>query len=326
MTTRRQLLAVLGAGLLTAPRATFAQQQKVHRIGFLGAASASSWAREVEALRAGLRDLGYVEGKTFVLEPRWAEGRYERFPDLVADLLAARVDVIVTHATPGTLAAKRATSTVPIVVAHAGDVVATGIVSNLARPGGNITGSSFFSPELSAKRLELLKQAVPRASRVAVLANPQTPITKADLEVMAATAQALSLTLEVFEVRGSGELADAFRAMAARRVDAVTVLQDGMLNANTAAIAELAAAHRFPSTGFKQFAEAGGLIGYGVDFLAMYRRAAHYVDRILKGARPGELAMERPTRFELVINRATAKALGVAIPQQLLLQADKLLD
>ncbi len=315
---RRNLLMALGAGALAAPLASFAQQQpaKVARIGFLGSGSASGYASLVDALRAGLRDIEF----------RWAEGKYDRLPDLAAELVRLKVDVLVTQGTPAALAAKRATTTIPIVMAVSGDAVATGLVASLARPGGNITGSTLFNPELAAKRLELLKEAMPRITRVAVLVNPDNPARGPDFQLIKITARSLKVEIEPFEVRGPNEFESAFAAMAKRRVDAVTINQDGMLNANSRAIADLAAKQRLPSAGFKEFAEAGGLIGYGVNRPEMFRRAAYFVDRILKGAKPGDMPVERPTKFELVVNMKTAKALGIKIPQTILLRADKVIE
>ena len=328
MITRRRIVITLGAGVLTAPLASFAQQQttKVFRIGFLGTESASGYASNMEALLAGLRELQYVEGKNFVIESRWAEGKYDRLPGLAAELVHLKIDVLVTHGTPGTRAAKRATTTIPIVIATSGDPVANGLVASLARPGGNVTGSATFTAELMGKRLELLKGAVQRITLVAVLANADNPAMTVDVKVIEATARSLQVGLRQFEVRRPREFESAFSAMTKGRVDAVVIHQDGMLNANPGAIADLAVKHRLPSAGFKDFAEAGGLIGYGANFLEMYRRAAGFVDKILKGAKPGDLPVERPTKFELVVNMKTAKALGIQIPNSILVRADKVIE
>ena len=328
MITRRRLVIALGAGALAAPLASFAQQQpaKVARIGFLGAGYAIGQMAPVEALRASLRDLGYVEGKNIFIEYRWADGKYDRLPDLAAELVRLKVDVLVTYGTPGTRAAKQATTTIPIVMATSGDAVAVGLVASLARPDGNVTGLTFFDPELSAKRLELLKEAMPRLTRVAVLLNPDNPAKGPSLQAMGITAKSLKVGLQQFDVRGPNEFERAFSAMAKGRVNAVWIHQDPMLYANIKVIANLAAKQRLPSIGFPEFAEAGGLIGYGVNFLELYRRAAVFVDKILKGAKPGDLPVERPTKFELVINLKTAKALGIKIPQTLLQRADKVIE
>ena len=327
--SRRAFLIAAGAWLaLARAGASFAQQQpaKVARIGFLGTESASGFTSRVETLRAGLRELGYVEGKNIIIEFRWAEGKNDRLPELAAELVRLNVDVIVIHATPGTLAAKRATTTIPIVTASMGDALAVGVVSSLARPGGNITGSTYFQPELMAKRIELLNDAMPRLTQVAVLTNPDNSMTGPILQAMEVTARSLNVALHRFEVREPSELEGAFAAMAKRRVDAVVIHEDPRFVVNAKKIADLAAKQRLPSIGFGEFTEAGGLIAYGVNFLELYRRAAYFVDRILKGAKPGDLPIERATRFELVINRKTAKALKLTIPQQLLVRADKIIE
>ena len=327
MITRRRVVLALGAGAL-APFASFAQQPpaKVFRIGFLGLASASRWASRVEALRSGLRDLGYVEGKNIVIEYRWAEGKNDRLPELAAELVRLRVDVLVTHSTPGSLAAKRATTTIPIVMVHSGDAVATGIVASLARPGGNLTGMIFFSPEINAKTLELIKDALPRTKRVAVLLNSDNPINGPVLQAMERTAKSLKVELQLFEVRGPNDFNGAFSVMPKKRIDAVIVQEDPIFIVNAKEVADLAAKHRLPSAGFKEFAEAGGMIGYGVNFLDLYRRAAYFVDKILKGAKPGDIPIERATRFELVVNMKTAKALGIKLPNSILLRPDKVIE
>ena len=325
---RRQLLLALGAGALAPSLASFAQQPPamVARIGFLGSESASGYVSRVNALRAGLRDLGYVEGRNIVIEFRWAEGNYERLPDLAAELVRLKLDVIVTHAIPGTRAAKRATTTIPIVMAVGLDPVAMGLIASLARPGGNITGSTFFGPELSAKRLELLKDAMPRIMRVAFIVNPDNPGMVLGLQAMESTARLLKMESEIIEVRSPKEFDGAFAAMAKRRVDAVAVQEDPLFIANAGAIANLATKQRLPSIGFTEFAETGGLIGYGANYPEMFRRAAYFVDRILKGAKPGELPVEQPTKFELVVNMKTAKALGLKIPNSILVRADRVIE
>lgn len=318
-TTRRSLLLAATA-FAFAPRFAFAQQQpaKVARIGFLGAESASGYASRVDALRTGLRDLGYVEGRNIIIEFRWAEGKNDRLPELAAELVRLKVDVLVTHATLGTRAAKQATTTIPIVTAVFADPVALGLVASLARPGGNITGSTFFYAELTAKRLELLKEAFPRTRHVAVLLNPLNLARGLSFEAMEITARSLKVGLQKFEVRGPNEFESAFSAMAKKRVDAVAVVEDPMFLANAKELADLAAKQRFSSIGFNEFAEAGGLIGYGANYLELWRRAAYFVDRILKGAKPSDLPVEQPTKFELVVNVKAAKALGIKIPQSIM--------
>ena len=322
------LAVVLAVGLFVAPLAAAAQLQSgnVHRIGLLGAHSLSAQAKGVEALRAGLRDLGYVEGKNIVIEYRWAEGKYDRLPNLVAELVALKVDVIVTTGgTPPARAAKHATTTIPIVMTGVGDAVGSGLVASLARPGGNITGLTDFVPELMAKRLELLKEAMPRTGRVAVLFNPANR-TQTGFKPLESTARLLKVELQPAEVLRPDEFERAFSTMAESRVDAVVVAQDAFLNANVKVIADLAAKKRLPSSGTKDFAEAGGVIGYGWNPSANNRRAAHFVDRILKGAKPADLPVERPTKFELIINMTTAKALGLTIPPSVLARADQIIQ
>ncbi len=316
----------LMVALLVSPLAAEAQQAGVPRIGFLGAASASGYAPQLKAFRQGLRELGYVEGKNIAIEYRWAEGDYNRLPELAAELARLKVDVLVTHGVPGTLAAKRTTTTIPIVMAVVGDAVATGLVASIARPGANLTGSAFFNPEVAAKRLELLKEAVPRIARVAILLNPDNPVNGPILQAVDATANALKVEVQQVEARGPKDFEGVFSAVARRRMDALMVQDDGMLIANARGLAELAAKKRLPSTGFKEFAEAGGLMAYAVNFLDMFRRAAAFVDKILKGAKPADLPVEQPTKFELAINLKTAKALGLTIPQSILIRADEVIQ
>ena len=326
MITRRRIVLALGAGAL-APLASFAQQSaKVARIGFLGPGFAAATADRVEALRAGLRDLGYVEGKNIVIEFRWAEVKYDRLPELATELVRLKVDVIVTSTTPGTRAAKQATTTIPIVSAISGDPVAAGLVASIARPGGNITGSTFFDPELMAKRLELLKEVFPRTKQVAVLVNTDNPLFGPILQAMEITARSLKVGLQQFKVRRAEEFDGAFSAMAKQRVDAVVINEDPVLYNSNKAIANLAAKQRLLSAGGKDFVEAGGLLAYGVDVPGMYRRAAFFVDKILKGANPGDMPIERAAKFELIINMKTAKALGLTIRESILFRADKLIE
>jgi putative ABC transport system substrate-binding protein len=313
-------LALGGLGMPPAPDAQRSAQ--VPRIGFLGATSEAGLGARLAAFRQGLRELGYVEGKNLGIEFRWAEGRYDRLPDLAAELVALRVAVIVTHGTPGTRAAKQATRTIPIVMAASGDAVATGLVAGIVRPGGNVTGMTFFNPEVSAKRLELLKETLPRSRRIAVLVNPDNPLGGPVLQAMGLTARFLSVQHLPFEVKGPGEFESAMVGMARRRADAFTIIEDPMLIDNARRLADLAAAHRLPSAGFKEFAEAGGLMAYAVDLPVMYRQGAGFVDKILKGAKPADLPVQQASKFELVVNLTTAKALGLTIPQSILLRAD----
>jgi putative ABC transport system substrate-binding protein len=318
----------LSLGLLSAPLTLGAQPAtKMHRIGFLGAADpAGYYAPLVEALRQGLRDLGHVEGRNLAIEYRWAESQYDRLPALAAELVRLKVEVIVTHGTPGTLAAKQATSTIPIVMAISGDAVATGLVASIARPGGNVTGSTFFYPELNAKRVELLKAAVPRVRRIAVLTHPDNPASAPALKAMEQMATGLKLELEAVETRSPQDLATAYSAMASRRVDGVVVIDDATLLARARQIADLAVKHRLPAIGFREFADAGGLLSYSVSFPEIWRRAAVFIDKIFKGAKPRELPVEQATKFEFVVNLKTAKALGLTIPQGVLQRADHVVE
>ena len=280
----------------------------------------------LDVLRQGLRDLGYVEGKNIVIEYRWAEGKYDRLPELAAELVRLEVSIIVTHGTPGSLAARRATTTIPIVMAISGDAVATGLVQSIARPGENITGSTFFFPELNAKRLDLLKEAMPRIRRVGVLVNPDNPSYLPALKAMEAAAKSLQLEIHPFEVREPGQFAGAFSAMAERRMEAVAVVDDRMLFAGGTTIANLAIARGLPVIGGRDIIDGGGLMAYAVDFAPMYRRAASFVDKILKGAKPADLPVEQATKFELVVNLKTAKALGITIPPSILIRADEVIE
>jgi ABC-type uncharacterized transport system substrate-binding protein len=275
----------------------------------------------------GLRDLGYVEGTNIVIEYRWAQGKYEHLRELAAELIRSNVDVIVTHGTPGALAAKQANAAIPIVLALVGDPVAAGIVASLARPGGNITGQSFFAPELAAKRIQLLKQLMPQMTRIAAFMNPSNPGGMGgELQAMETAAQSFKMELKQVLVRGPNEFESAFEQMQQESVAAVAISDDGMLIANIIAIAALATKRRLVSIGNKEFAEAGGLMGYGVDFFATFRRAAVFVDRILKGAKPADVPIEQATKFELVINLKTAKALGLNVPPMLLATVDVVIE
>ena len=327
MTTRRRFLSALYAGTLASPLALFAQQQspRVRKVGYLGPSVADD---EYSAFLGGLRELGYVEGKNVVLESRWAKGRFEQVPILLAELINLSLDVLVVSGTPATLAAKRATTTTPIVMAVAGgDPVATGLVASLAHPGGNVTGSTFFDAELSAKRLEILKEAIPHIRKVGLLLNPDNPAAVGPaLQAMQAAAKSLKIALERFDVRAPDEFDAKFASMAKRSIQAVVVHEDSMLNANQKIVVAYARIRKLPAIGRRDFAEEGGLIGYGVDIPELFRRAAVFVDKILKGAKAADLPVERATRFELVINRKTAKAIGREIPRQLLLRADRVIE
>jgi putative ABC transport system substrate-binding protein len=323
---RREFITVLG-GAAAWPLAARAQQTgKLARIGFLGAAFESGFAKRVEGFRSGLRDLGYVEGTNAIIEYRWADEKYERLPELAAELVRSKVNVIVAHGTPGSLAAKRATATIPIVVANIGDAVAAGVVASLARPGGNITGLSFFAPQLGAKRIELLKELMPQLTRVAVLLNANNPGKGPIVQAMEMTARSLKVGLQQFLVRGPSELASAFEQMEQERIAAVTVDDDAVLLANIGAIAALAIRRNLVSVGNKELAQGGGLMGYGADSVANFRRAAVFVDKILKGAKPADIPIEQATKFEFVLNLKAAKALGLDVPPIMLVRADEVIE
>jgi len=313
--------------VLAAPLAVEAQQAgKVPRIGFLYYGSPGP-SPELDAFREGLRELGCIEGQNIAIEVRFASGRVERLPELAAELVRLKVDVIVTPGTPPSLAAKQATSTIPIVFAGVADAVGAGLIASFARPGGNITGLTGISAELGGKRLELLKQVAPKASRVAVLYNPADRSNVLVLKEMQVSAPALRLTLQPLGVRGPGEFEAAFVAMSRKRAHALFVAAGVLTTEHRKAIVDLAAKSRIPAMwGERQFVDVGGLMSYAVNFSDQVRRAATYVDKILKGAKPADLPVEQPTKFELVINMKTAKALGLTIPQSLLLRADEVIQ
>jgi putative ABC transport system substrate-binding protein len=327
---RRAFISAVTGGLLAAPLAAEAQPAgKVPRVGFLAASSASDAAnaRWIEAFRQGLRDLGYVEGRNIVIEYRYAGEKYERLPALAAELVRLKVDVIVSHGTPGPLAAKHATSVIPIVMTSAGDPVASGLVSSLARPGGNVTGMSLMVPELGGKRLHLLKEIIPGISRVAVLWNATNPYNSLVVREMEATATTLGVQLQSLVVRGPDDFEGALAAAATGRAAALTAVEDPLTNTKRIQIVDFAAKSRLPAIyGIKEFVDAGGLMSYGVHFADSYRRAAAYVDKILKGAKPADLPVQQPTKFEFAINLKTAKALGLTIPPSLLQRADQVIE
>jgi putative tryptophan/tyrosine transport system substrate-binding protein len=327
---RRRFLQTVTASLLAAPVVAEAQQAaKVARVGFLATNLAAN-PHLPEAFRQGLRDLGYVEGHNVAIEYRDAEGKLERLPALAAELVALRVDVIVAPGTPQALAAKQATRTIPIVFAVAGDSITDELVTSLARPGGNVTGLSFLAPELVGKHLEQLKQAVPGVSRVAVLWQPGgfgERTEKDMLKEAEVAARALRVRLQVVEARGPADVARAFSDMTRARAGALTVLGSSMFTSERRRLVDLAAKHRLPAVyPQREFVDVGGLMAYGPNVADLFRRAASYVDKILKGAKPGDLPIEQPTKFELVINLKTAKALGLTIPQSVLLRADQVIE
>jgi putative ABC transport system substrate-binding protein len=261
-----------------------------------------------------------------VIEARWAEDQYDRLPLLASELIAQRVDVLLTYGTPGTLAAKRATSDLPIVFVYSGDAVAAGLVASLTRPGGNVTGSTYFLPQLMAKRLELLKEAMPHIARVAILVKPDNPLFASTLPVVQSAAKSLNLDLHRFDAHSPSEFEGAFAKMAESRIEAVVFQEDAVFLGSLRAIADLAARRSLPFAGSNDFAEAGALIGYGVDFLEMCRRAAVFVDKIVRGANPADVPVEQATKFETVLNTRAAKSLGLAVPTSLLLRADRVIE
>jgi len=321
------VIPALVLGLLAAPPVASAPvPAKVYRLGFLGAASPSGYAPQLAALRQGLRDLGYVEGQNMHIKYRWAGGRTDRLPVLAAELVRLKPDVLVTHGTPGTRAAKAATATIPIVMAVSGDAVATGLIASLARPGGNITGTSWLEPELNTKRLELVREVLPRATRVGVLLNPDNPVSAVMVAATERAAATLGVELLKLEVRGPSEFEAALAELRRGRAELLVVLNDSMLIANARLLADLAAKRRVPAIGFTEFAQGGGLMSYGVNFPDLWRRAATFVDKILKGAKPADLPVEQPTRFEMVLNMKTAKALGITFPPTILIRADQVIQ
>jgi len=331
MITRRAFLGTLAGGLVAAPLAAEAQQAaKVARIGLLPVNSATN-PHVSEAFRLGLRDLGYVEGRNVVIEYRDAEGKLERLPALAAELVALKVDVIVAAASAvPARAAKQATRTLPIVFIGAGDPVTTGLVTSLARPGGNLTGLSMLAPELIGKWLDLLRQAVPGVSRVAFLWQPGAAGERTDKDYLKeadVAARALGMRLQVVEARGPADIDRAFSDMIRARAGALAVLSTPMFSSERRRLLDLAAKNRLPAVySFREYVDAGGLMSYGPSLADMYRRAATYVDKILKGAKPGDLPVEQPTKFELVINLKTARALGLTIPPSLLGRADQVIE
>jgi putative tryptophan/tyrosine transport system substrate-binding protein len=324
---RREFITLVSGSAAAWPFVARAQEAtKVYRIGFVGLPSAGSLPERPEAFRAGLRDLGYQEGRNIVIEYRWAEGRYERLPALFAELVRLNVDVIVTHGTPGALAATQVTNTIPIVVAVIADPEASGVVASLAKPGGNVTGLTYFTPELSAKRLELLKETMPGLTDVGVLLNPVNPANAPIVPRVRRTAELLKLKLHQFGARERGEFEAAFAEMASKRIGALVVIDDANLIANAQTLAQIALRQRLPSSGWSDYAVAGGLLSYGINFTDMFRRAANFVDKILKGAKPNDLPVERATKFETIVNLKTAKALGIEVSTSLLLRADEIIE
>jgi putative tryptophan/tyrosine transport system substrate-binding protein len=314
--------------LLVAPLAVDVQSaEKVYRIGWLISGGDSARFPWLDGFRHGLREQGYVEGKNLVIERRVAEGRFERLPQLAAELISLKPDVIVATGTPGAVAAKNATRTIPIVMVAVGDPLGPGLVKSLARPGGNVTGMSLINVEFSGKRLQLLKEALPRVSRVGFLWNPLNPLNVAVLKETEAAAATLRVKLELVAARAPEDIERALREATDKRVEALMVAPDGMLLLSRKSVIDFAATNRLPAMyNFFEEAENGGLISYGADLYDTYRRGASFVAKILKGAKPGDLAVEQSSRLQLVINLRTAKALGLTLPPSVLARADQIIE
>ena len=309
------------------PLAAHAQRPgKLPTIGYLGSGTAATQGQWTAALMSRLRDLGWIEGRTIAIEYRWAEGRSERFADIAAELVQHKVDVIVTAGTPPVLAAKQATSVIPIVFPLAGDPVGNGLVASLARPGGNVTGLSIQAPDLTGKRLELLRQVVPGLRRLAILGNVGSPAIVLEMSEVQATARTLGLEVAAAEIRRAADIAPAFEALKGR-AEALYVCGDPLVTTNLIRINTLALSARLPTMfGSREHVDAGGMMSYGPNFPAMFRRAADLVDKILRGTKAADIPVEQPTTFDLVINLITAKALGVDIPPTLLARADEVIQ
>ena len=324
---RRELITLLGGAVAACPLAARAQQPgKLSTIGFLGSGTSTSWSAWTAAFVERLRELGWTEGRTVAIEYRWADGRSERFADIAAEFVRLKVDVIVTSglAVP---AARHTTSVIPIVFAVAGDPVGTGMVASLARPGGNVTGLSLQTTELAGKRLELLREIMPDLRQLALMGNADSPSLPLELDEVQAAARALGIEVGVFAIRRAADIAPAFAAFKEKAQALQVVGSDPFVQANRTAINTLAAAARLPTMhSGREYVEAGGLLSYGPSFADLFRRAGDYVDKILRGAKPADMPVEQPTKFELVINLTTAKALGLTIPEAFLLRADEVIE
>ena len=323
---RREFITFLGSIAAAWPLAGSAQS-KIARIGFMGNSTAALEANLVDAFREGLREQGYEEGHNIVIEYRWADGKYDQFPALVAELIAAKVDAIVTAGTPAALAVKRATTTVPLVMVAVGDPVGTGLVPSLARPGGNLTGLSSIAPDLEGKRLQLLREVVPALSHVAMFINSLNPFHVSSMRQARAAAQAMGIKLQLHDIRKSEDLDDAFAAIRKERPDALLILADRIFLHNRERMMDFTKEQRLPNVNaYKELVEVGGLMSYGPSYEDMHKRAAIYIDKILKGAKPADLPIEQPSKFTFIVNLEAAKALGVTVPSQLLGLADQLIE
>ena len=323
---RREFIVLLGSAAAALPLAA-AAQPKIPRIGFMGNSTAALEANLLNAFREGLRELGYEEGRNIVIEYRWANGKYDHFPVLVAELIDAKVDAIVTAGTPAALAVKNATTTVPLVMVAVGDPIGTGLVPSLARPGGNLTGLSSVAPDLEGKRLQLLREVAPALSYVAMFINSLNPFHISSMEQARAAAQAMGIKLRPYDIRKSEDLDDAFAAIRKERPDALLILADRVFLHNRERIVDFANEQRLPNVNaYKELVEVGGLMSYGPSYEDMHKRAAIYVDKILKGAKPADLPIEQPSKFTFIVNLKAAKALGVTVPSQMLGLADQLIE
>ena len=324
---RREFITLLGGAAVAWPFEAHGQQPgKLRTIGFSGQSTRSAASEWVAAFVQRLHELGWIEGRTVTIEYRWSEGRAERFAQIAAEFVRLKVDIIVTSGTPQVLAAKQATSVIPIVFATAGDPVANGLVASLARPGGNVTGLSLQSNESAGKRLELLREVVPNLRRLAILANVGNPFSVLELGEAHAAARAVGLEVETLEIRRPEDIAPAFEALNGR-LEALYVCTDGLVNANRIRINTLALGARLPTMhGYRDYVEAGGLMSYGPNIPDLFRRSADYVDKILHGAKAGDIPVEQPTKFDLAINLTTARALGLDIPASLLARADEVIE
>ena len=323
---RREFITLLGGAAAALPLAAPAQQPAMPVIGYLGANTPSAESQRIAAFVQRLRELGWIEGRTIAIEVRWAEGRNERFAEIVAEFVRLKVDVIVTAGTAAVVAAKQATSVIPIVFAVAGDPVGTGLVASLARPGGNVTGLSNQFTDVAGKRVELLREVVPGLRRLAILANVGIANAVLEIDEVQAAARTLGLEVATSDIRRAENIAPAFAALKGR-AEALYVFGEPLTNTNRAQIGALALAARLPTVaGFREFVDAGGLISYGANLADQFRRAGDYVDKILRGAKPADLPVEQPTKFDLIINIVTAKALGITVPRMLLGRADEVIE
>jgi ABC-type uncharacterized transport system substrate-binding protein len=326
MAKKTILVSLVGLALTSVHLAEAQQSKKVARIGYLSVLSPASDSARIEAFRQGLRQAGYADGQNFAIESRYAEGKLDRLPDLAGELVRLQVDVIVVGGSTATRAAKNATKLIPVVMAHGSDPVELGFVASLARPGGNITGLTHLAPELGGKRLELLKEIIPQLSLVAVLTDPGTQGHGPQIKELEVAARGLGVQLRPIEVRGPNELESAFSAMTTGRASAFIGLQQPTLDRLRAKIVDLAAKNRLPAMyPNSEYVETGGLMSYAADIVVMFRRSATYVDKILKGTKPADLPVEQPTKFEFIINLKAAKQIGLTIPPNVLVRADKVL-